>query len=874
MVSVGSIKPKSLNQDNPFVQPIIPTLHHCPPPVHSVCSIMNTSFLSLNGSSITYTIDEIPTLIYTPDRPNSNFLNQSSTASTPINTTSPTYEENTFINWSQETQHILRFQSNLSKKWITFVLLAIILGYTAAAINLISISLNDLKKGICLSDLDAWSIFNPYLTCPADEWYNWSRLLAGSNAVWSKIVINFPIYLFFAVLFAMGASYLTINREHLIRQSGIPEIKLLISGFNLNVSKYLGLHTLLYKIAGLMLVVSSGLWLGKEGPLVHVSCCIFNIIYEFFIQGKLGNKPNEAIRREILSAATATGISVAFNSPIGGVLFVLESMPSYFSPTKIMWNSFVAATIAIIGLTGFSSFTDGSNFVEQDLFQVNFGNFSWLFLEVIPFIILGVLGGMYGYYFTKINQIFQQKSLRKRVQSILVQVGKVDVKWGPYLEVLAIVVLTTILNFPLEISKLPLSSYLILLFRQCLKEGSDETNAEDFLCLSSNGVTSLKLVYILVQGFGLTAYTFGVDLPGGVLMPSLVLGATTGRLLGIVSQVLQSQFNWESLATCTEKSCVVSPSSYAVIGAASFMTGITKLTMCVVVIMFEMTGAVSYVLPIMCGVVTSKFVNDWLTPSNIYDIWLQNNFNRPELVDNVTSGMINEGKGTGIVSFSNLTSTIKSKLPDVTVRALMVPLDQVKCLCLANEDGPYTAKSLWDFVNDDTHEGYPLIINYSNPVYIGYVAKSELVDKLQSINHDDSSDPISFQIENLPRTALSMQLHYERKFNCIHLDLTVVTSPLYTNELSPAILILEEFEKLYLNHLVILSTNNIENQIMVGFIDRFILANAINDKFGKLANELADFEAINEYDLETAVGDDEDEMMKLRYNRKSIELIT
>lgn len=79
----------------------------------------------------------------------------------------------------------------------------------------------------------------------------------------------------------MGASYLTINREHLIRQSGIPEIKLLISGFNLNVSKYLGLHTLLYKIAGLMLVVSSGLWLGKEGPLVHVSCCIFNIIYEF-----------------------------------------------------------------------------------------------------------------------------------------------------------------------------------------------------------------------------------------------------------------------------------------------------------------------------------------------------------------------------------------------------------------------------------------------------------------------------------------------------------------------------------------------------------------------------------------------------------------
>ncbi|KAI5966021.1 GEF2 [Candida theae] len=861
---------------------------------------MNSSFSSSNGSSSTYTIDEIPTLIYAPDRPNTSHSAYSTTTSASTttttttaataralpssSTTSPTYEENTYINWSQETQRISNLPSSLSKKWTTLVLSAIILGYIAAIINLISISLNDLKKGICLSNLDAWSIFNPYSTCPANEWYNWSRLLTGSTAVWSRILINFPIYLIFAVLFAMGASYLTINREHLIRQSGIPEIKLLISGFNLNVGKYLGLHTLLFKIVGLILVVSSGLWLGKEGPLVHVSCCIFNIIYELIIQGKFGTgggtKPNEAVRREILSAATATGISVAFNSPIGGVLFVLESMPSYFSPTKIMWNSFVAATIAIIGLTGFSAFTDGNNFLEQDLFQVNFGNFSWLFLEVIPFIALGVVGGLYGYYFTKLNQIFQQRTLRKKVQSLLVHAAKVDPKWGPFLEVLAIVVLTTLLNFPLEISKLPLSSYLILLFKQCSKDASDgEANAEDFLCSSSNGVTVLKLLYILVQGFGLTAYTFGIDLPGGVLMPSLVLGATTGRLLGIVTQVLQSRFNWESLSTCTEKSCVVSPSSYAVIGAAAFMTGITKLTMCVVVIMFEMTGAVSYVLPIMCGVVTSKFVNDWLTPSNIYDTWLQNNFNRRGQgffsTDGSATGMINEGKGTGIVSFSNLTSTIKSKLPDVTVQALMVPLEQVKCLCLVNEHSPYTAESLWDFVNDDTHEGYPIIINYSNPVYIGYVTKLELVSKLQTVNREDSSEPISFQIANLPRTALSMQLHYERKNNnCIHLNLSIEASPFYTNEQSPAILILEEFEKLYLNHLVILSTNNVDNQIMAGFIDRFILANAINDKFGKLVNELADFEAINEYDLETAVGDDEVEMMDLRYNRKSIELIT
>lgn len=68
------------------------------------------------------------------------------------------------------------------------------------------------------------------------------------------------------------------------------------------------------------LSVASGLWLGKEGPLVHVACCCANIIMRPF--ENLNN--NEARKREVLSAAAAAGISVAFGAPIGGVLFSLE----------------------------------------------------------------------------------------------------------------------------------------------------------------------------------------------------------------------------------------------------------------------------------------------------------------------------------------------------------------------------------------------------------------------------------------------------------------------------------------------------------------------------------------------------------------------
>ena len=43
-------------------------------------------------------------------------------------------------------------------------------------------------------------------------------------------------------------------------------------------------------------------------------------------------RPLLAKRREILSAACAAGVSVAFGAPIGGTLFSLEEVSYYFPP--------------------------------------------------------------------------------------------------------------------------------------------------------------------------------------------------------------------------------------------------------------------------------------------------------------------------------------------------------------------------------------------------------------------------------------------------------------------------------------------------------------------------------------------------------------
>lgn len=100
--------------------------------------------------------------------------------------------------------------------------------------------------------------------------------------------------------------------------SGISEIKCIIAGFVMK--GFLGFWTLLIKSICLPLAIASGLSVGKEGPSVHYAVCTGNVISKFF--GKY--KRNAAKTREILSACAAAGVTVAFGSPIGGVLFSLE----------------------------------------------------------------------------------------------------------------------------------------------------------------------------------------------------------------------------------------------------------------------------------------------------------------------------------------------------------------------------------------------------------------------------------------------------------------------------------------------------------------------------------------------------------------------
>lgn len=750
------------------------------------------------------------------------------------------YENFAYIDWLRESVHHMSISGG--KKWLVLTVVAVLTGYITVLIDLISVLLNDLRKGMCFSKLARWSLLDPYLSCPAEDWQNWSQIFGLEAGVFS-ILVDFPIYTAFVCVFALSAAWIVINRAPLIKQSGIPETKLIVAGLNYNMEEYLGLRALFYKTCGLALVVSSGLWLGKEGPLVHIASCVSSIVFNQV----LGKNASEGLRRELLSAAAATGIAAAFKSPLGGVFFVVELLPSYFNPTKIMWNSFFSATITVVVMSGFKLFTDGKLYKEEDLFHVLFGNVSWMFLETVPFVLLGLAGGLYGHLFSKTYLKFSGSDTRKRFQARIASVFGANCELGRYLEILVVALITALLLFLTPLTKLPLLAFSMLLFKDCPENADLEKNATNFMCLASDKWTAVKLGFIFIQGFILAAYSFSLPLPGGILLPSMALGGTLGRLVGIVCHAIQNHYNPEYLGTCTASSCLVSPSSYAVVGAAAFISGITKLTLTVVLILFELTGAVTYVLPIMIAVMTAKFFSDWLTRENIYDAWLRQQINLALAVPGSTSvADVNAEKGSGLVTFERFSANFKSKLPDVPVSCLMIPLSRTRTL-EAFPSRPLSLGELHSFLAGDTHEGYPVITTADEQTFVGYLPRAEIYLRLaESLGMAQTVDTIVSLRIALPVLLAQRQKEYEKK-----LPSSTAVIPVDTNESIFVVRdstslkqVIEMFERMNLNYLVLTKGSK-----MSGFIDRFVLTRLIELSFALLNNDASFFQTLDEFEI-------------------------
>jgi H+/Cl- antiporter ClcA len=120
--------------------------------------------------------------------------------------------------------------------------------------------------------------------------------------------------------------------------SGIPLMKCVLSGAQMD--DYISFRTLVAKATSLAFAYSGGLSVGKEGPFVHMASCVAHQMCQLPIFRRVAQ--NEHLHRQVLAAACAAGVSAAFGSPVGGVLFSIEVTSTYYSISHL-WKAFFTA---------------------------------------------------------------------------------------------------------------------------------------------------------------------------------------------------------------------------------------------------------------------------------------------------------------------------------------------------------------------------------------------------------------------------------------------------------------------------------------------------------------------------------------------------
>ncbi|KAF7886281.1 hypothetical protein EAF00_010384 [Botryotinia globosa] len=560
-----------------------------------------------------------------------------------------------------------------AQAWIVVTIIGAAIGLNAAFLNIITEWLSDIKLGYCKTGFylnESFCCWGEDTGC--DDWHRWS----------SFPPVNYVIYTLFATIFALTSASLVRSFAPYAAGSGISEIKCIIAGFVMK--GFLGFWTLIIKSIALPLAISSGLSVGKEGPSVHYAVCTGNVISRLFEK----YKRNASKTREILSACAAAGVAVAFGSPIGGVLFSLEEMSSYF-PLKTMWRSYFCALVATAVLAAMNPFRTG----QLVMFQVHYDR-EWHFFEVIFYIVLGIFGGLYGAFMIKWNlraQAFRKKYLTKYaiLEATLLATG------------------TALICYPNMFLRIDMTESMEILFLEC--EGAEDYNG---LCDKENRwkmVFSLTLATIIRMFLVIISY--GCKVPAGIFVPSMAIGASFGRTIGILVQAIHEAYPASVFfAACQPDVPCITPGTYAFLGAAAALSGIMHITVSVVVIMFELTGATTYILPTMIVVGVTKAVSEFFGKGGIADrmIW----FNGFPFLDNKEE------------------------------HTFGVPVSQVMTgdVVILPTTG-YTMRHLEKLLLEDRYQGFPIVEDRVSKILVGYIGRTELRYAIDRVKRDRTISP-------------------------------------------------------------------------------------------------------------------------------------
>ncbi|KAE9548740.1 hypothetical protein FO519_008050, partial [Halicephalobus sp. NKZ332] len=399
--------------------------------------------------------------------------------------------------------------------------------------------------------------------------------------------------------------------------SGIPQVKCFLNG--VQIPGIVRLRTLVVKAFGVACAVGGGLAAGKEGPMIHSGAAVAAGIS----QGRCISIPidfkifqyfrNDREKRDFVSAGAAAGVAAAFGAPIGGVLFSLEEGASFWNQSST-WRMVFSAMISSFTVSAILGVFYGEGGLLSWNGLANFGVFennSYNMWEIPAFLIIAVIGGLLGALFnylnvrlTKFRKFYVRTKLQKFMECLLVAAASAFTGFITLFVVDDCQPIGVNPNLT-DVTKLwcPKGKYSAVanLFFQ-----NPEESVKSLFHSPINSFRPITLLIFAVEYFILSLWTFGLNVPSGVFIPTLLTGAAWGRLFGICVEYLFPSVTGVDLG------------KYALAGAAAQLGGVVRMTISLTAIIVEATKDITFGMPIMLVLMITKFVGDLFT-EGLYD---------------------------------------------------------------------------------------------------------------------------------------------------------------------------------------------------------------------------------------------------------------
>jgi CIC family chloride channel protein len=314
------------------------------------------------------------------------------------------------------------------------------------------------------------------------------------------------------------------------------------------------------KFVGGIIAIGSGLALGREGPTVQMGGAVGDAISSAL-------KVSKTERLTLTTAGAGAGLAAAFNAPLSGLIFVLEEVRRDFQPI-VFGATFIAAVvsdiIARIGAGQFPVFTIPDYPVPP--------------LEALPiFALLGCVAGLLGVLFNK----------------GLISAIKLFAYIPKHLIIPAAAVTGGLVGLAGWFSPLLIGSGHSLA----------ETALQGKLLL-----TAIPIFFFL--RFLLTTSSYATGAPGGIFAPLLVLGALIGLAVGQIAHSIAPDI-------------VPIPAVFAVVGMAAYFTAIVRAPLTGIMLIVEMTGNYSQMLPLLVSCFCAYIIAEVLKDLPIYEALLE-----------------------------------------------------------------------------------------------------------------------------------------------------------------------------------------------------------------------------------------------------------